>query len=232
MTDPEIGLRFHKFLSAEHAVKSIETRQIKVATFDDLNDPFELRPRFMTSEPEKAGDGRLLVECWKDVIARHYGIICTSQDCDDPVVWSHYADGHKGIALKFSDGLTKVPVSIRYSDKRPTIDVSEWGPKNHGQICDRVLTTKWQTWRYEKEWRIFVPLADCEIRDGLYFWPIPPDDLDGMILGMRCGVSATYCYRSLAQNGFQNTKVFKAECCEETFKIRIRYEQPPDTSKD
>ena len=69
----------------------------RVSTLDTLNDPFELMPYLRYGEKEKI---RRYMEVRKQ-ISDIYGLLCFSRTWEEPLLWSNYADKHKGIAIGF-----------------------------------------------------------------------------------------------------------------------------------
>jgi len=95
----------------------------------------------------------------KRQLAIMYGVVCFSSQADQILMWSHYADRHRGIALEFETeerpirgwkNFAYLPVS--YVTERH-IDVIEKG--FHGAFL-ATLTTKGVTWAYEKEHRLIT----------------------------------------------------------------------------
>jgi hypothetical protein len=76
-------------------------------------------------------------------------------ECPDNILmWSHYANNHKGICLEFATAVDPI-----FSDARPveysdTCPVYECFSQNRGEIAKRALFRKAEDWQYEKEWRI------------------------------------------------------------------------------
>jgi hypothetical protein len=101
-----------------------------------------------------------LKEFWaakKEIIMKQYGIICFSKSNINILLWSHYADSHKGVCLEFDSDERPIkgwknfkyhPVS--YSDERK-IDVFETGFEK--AFLD-LLTIKSKDWAYEEEYRL------------------------------------------------------------------------------
>jgi len=85
-------------------------------------------------------------------------VSCFSEENDNMLMWSHYADGHKGFCLEFDtnyDPFTKMfPVS--YSENIPEIDANKIinNPDNYLETIKANLLHKYIDWRYEKEWRV------------------------------------------------------------------------------
>jgi len=95
-------------------------------------------------------------------------MICFSQDCHHPVIWSHYADNHKGLALGFDlNESILMKVGYRKSRKRlPEFDdlaEDRWIP-----VIKDMLATKFDHWKYETEISSFLALPVPDDK-GLYF---------------------------------------------------------------
>lgn len=66
------------------------------------------------------------------------------------LMWSHYADNHRGFCLEFiKDGILKLN-KITYVNSIPTIDLFGWSEE---QLIN-FFTTKAKCWDKEQEWRI------------------------------------------------------------------------------
>ena len=95
-------------------------------------------------------------------LAKQFGLLCFSLDWHNPLLWSHYADRHRGIALGFDvDEQTLKPVS--YTKTRPVLK------KIDSEVANWLLFTKYLDWSYEQEVRIFTSLEDRDPRTGLHF---------------------------------------------------------------
>src|SRR5712664_2095644 len=73
-----------------------KNRRLKVATLDDLNDPFDLGS-IDTTDPAVEKALNLIVG---DFRARN-GLLCSSRNGDNLLMWSHYGASHTGICLGF-----------------------------------------------------------------------------------------------------------------------------------
>jgi hypothetical protein len=81
------------------------------------------------------------------------GMFCASEVYDEALMWSHYADGHRGICLGLSTA--NLPLRFfpaRYSDEMPIIGFREFYNWTFETIS-KTLLTKAARWAYEKEWR-------------------------------------------------------------------------------
>ena len=173
---PEGFRRAYHLMAAEHAISNIVFSRMKVARFSELNDPFELSYLTVRGSRQRSQ----LKKHNTDVIDR-FGVVCFSADWLDPVLWSHYGSKHRGIALGF-DLHEGYACKVRYQPKR--IDFpSEIGPED----VLRHLATKFKSWEYEREWRIFVELQSVQHDGEMYFEPFSERmRLREIILGPMC----------------------------------------------
>jgi hypothetical protein len=88
-------------------------------------------------------------------------MLCFSLTWHNPLLWSHYADRHRGLALGF-DVADEILKPVSYVAKRPTL--TEINPT----VAQWLLFTKFVDWQYEQEVRIFTTLQDRD-PSGLYF---------------------------------------------------------------
>lgn len=89
------------------------------------------------------------------------GIACFSATVTDIMMWSHYADGHRGFCLEFD---TSVPpfnkaLEVHYVDAPPVlnpVDVLVDGPSDDpdNDLLRAFVLTKARCWSYEQEWRL------------------------------------------------------------------------------
>jgi hypothetical protein len=173
------GNRFYHFTKAKYAFDNLRNRRLKIAQLDDLNDPFELRSVNLCNPLHAlAFEGRDSFPGLRATVALRFGVLCFSEDKADVLLWAHYADRHKGICLGFD-----VPESegkfepVEYVAERfpfPEPEQLERQLLDQNPVFTRTLLfTKSEAWKYEKEWRVFLPLEDrvwneCAGRD-LYF---------------------------------------------------------------
>jgi len=83
------------------------------------------------------------------------GVLCLSQEPDNILLWSHYADNHYGVCLKFDIledlDFFSIPLTVIYDQSYPVY--------NHmtqpNDIVTKMIKTKFEPWKYEKEIRIF-----------------------------------------------------------------------------
>lgn len=97
-----------------------------------------------------------------------FRIGCLSAEHKSPLMWSHYADSHRGFCVEYDFGSTNratlslLPLPVVYSHDRPLVP---WyvafnnTPENIMAANKDILLgllTKDSSWEYEREWRILI----------------------------------------------------------------------------
>jgi hypothetical protein len=104
---------------------------------------------------------------------------CLTPIPDSTLMWSHYADSHRGICLEFdkNNGLIGRARPVRYSKTYP-----EWTPQGLNNPLEVVLA-KSMDWAYEREFRIIASSLDGPLKLHGDFVLLPPGALVAVIVG-------------------------------------------------
>ena len=157
--------RVYKFYPLRSALRNLNEKRLKVSMISELNDPFEfLGYRFPNRQVRTAWE-KMRSSVWNDK-----GLICFSESWSNPVLWSHYADKHKGLALGF-DVQKQYLHKIDYIRDRPLFDINNWTEAEKQKAIEVSLGQKFLHWSYEQEQRVFVPLSECLQEEDLWFKP-------------------------------------------------------------
>lgn len=84
---------------------------------------------------------------------------CFSETYDNILMWSHYADQHRGCCIAFKSNHLKVPPfaeiqPVEYVDERPRL----WDDDIQSQLD--LPFKKNSMWSYEREWRLVLPAKE------------------------------------------------------------------------
>ena len=150
----------------------------------------EARAGILSFSPEE-------LEKWSKIAcegtASKMGAFCLSERIDNVLMWSHYANNHTGVAIKFEPlvnlkgGLMPL-FKVRYQDARPKI--SYFASDEAIDFAD-ALTTKATFWEYEREWRKIVP-------DGAgKFVQIDQNIVTGLVFGINCSDNLRQAVKSV-----------------------------------
>lgn len=175
-------MRAYHFLTAKDATDDIQKKRLKISRFLDMNDPFELIPVNHSNTKEK----QIFLKTNSELDEK-YGVICFSKSWRNPLLWSHYADKHRGVCLGFviPDAMF---TSIIYDVNRPVLDISSGflNSEIDEKFMLRILSTKFKDWEYENEVRVSVLLDEQDPITRLYFKEFDESlILREVILGVR-----------------------------------------------
>jgi hypothetical protein len=199
--------RVYHFLSADHALEDVEKRRIKISEIDQLNDPFEL---WCVSQDDE--QIRTALREYKKEISERFGLICFCEDWYNPLLWSHYADKHRGMCLGFELDDQRLR-AVKYVEARQNLRM----PPTK-ESADELLFTKYRDWQYEKEWRSWFQLDKRE--DGHYFYPFDNFmQLREIIAGPLCTVSKSQIDDALRDHPAKSVAVMKARLAFKTFRV-------------
>lgn len=188
----------YHFISSKFALKVLRDRRLKISRINELNDPFQF-----CAEGYSDSDTQVKLEAFKNQTNERYGVICFSKSYHDPVLWSHYADRHRGVALVFEIPDDKA-IHIDYQPERFKLDVDTAIQRGGFDESDlsKLIATKFPSWYYENEVRMMCGLNDhfCQIDSKgkkVYFesislesFGLDPLKLIGLIRGTRCDLSS------------------------------------------
>ncbi|HRE04640.1 MAG TPA: DUF2971 domain-containing protein [Opitutaceae bacterium] len=190
----------YRFLHARHGLQALQTRRLKVGRLGELNDPMDCAPRIV-NYPARHVD--VLNEQFEQRVlvgaAATVGLLCFSAAVHDPVVWSHYADAHRGIALGFAFEHRERLLPVQYQTERAELDYTTLAGRGgmSSAALEQGFTRKAASWSYEQEYRMFINLDHCEMDGDHYFLSMPQMAFVQVVLGARCSLIANDILRLL-----------------------------------
>lgn len=90
---------------------------------------------------------------------RNAGIFCLSATPFEPLMWAHYANGHRGFCIEYerkagNDLGESGCLKVIYDDPAFTIFSGLDFFRKPEDVLQRILTYKARSWQYEHEWRL------------------------------------------------------------------------------
>ena len=179
----------YRFLDKKAALNTIETRRLRISRIDRLNDPFEFLAANLSDKRIREAFMHV-----KKALSLTKGIICFSENWENPVLWAHYADKYRGICLKFEVTTEEELGKINYIQDR--IECDEHITEEQMQAT---LYSKFEHWRYEDEWRLFRELKDRD-EEGNYYVPFSDQiQLKTVLVGSESDVTRDQLTKSLGE---------------------------------
>ena len=162
-------MRVYHFVPRCYGMEDIVRRRLKIATLDQLNDPFEL----LAAAPRDP-DQRAAFRRTKEQMGGRAGLLCFSRNWRNPVQWSHYADRHRGLCLGF-DVADELVRPVIYRRHRTPFDPALLEDDDRASaLMEELACTKFSHWRYKNEVRVFAALDERDQETGLFFAPFSP----------------------------------------------------------
>ncbi len=212
---PEFVRAYHMTRSV-HALNSIELRRLKVTRFSEANDPFGLLALNCYDRTV-----RRLTSRFRKMQSAKMGFLSFSQDWTSPLLWAHYAEGHRGICLGFDLRRGDDLRFIDYRDERVRAQLPD--DKDPTVIPEALkqdlCRIKSRDWKYEQEIRRLVAMSKA-MTDGIHhFWPFDDDlRLTEVILGPRCDEHLSAMKAMVAATGAKAV-AFKARLAFKSFRV-------------
>lgn len=199
-------LRLYHFIGQEYGLAALRRRRLKITRFHELNDPFE----FLAADLSDTHHRQALRKT-KDKLSESKGLLCFSRTWENPVLWGHYADKHRGLCLGFSIPETHAR-QVTYVNSR-----FSWPDIVDEQFMQQLLFTKFSHWSYEQEYRVYAQLDTQE--NGLYFAEFSDTlSLHEVIVGCESQVSRAQIREALGDQA-GTIATFKTRAAFRSFQI-------------
>lgn len=141
-TNNQLLYKYRSITDFKRFIDIVVNQRFYAPKYEDLNDPME--GHYIYSRKLNNFLPNLI---YKEKI--RLGICSLSKEKDNQLMWSHYADSDKGVAIGVKLMEDCDVVDIHY-DGILTLDNNNW------QNAQTILSHKLEIWSYEKEVRVFV----------------------------------------------------------------------------
>lgn len=142
------------------------------------------------------------------------GVLCVSTKPDNILMWSHYADSHRGICLEFDGTLEFMADAqkVQYTFERFPINPYY---DNREAMMKKALLTKSDQWSYESEWRLFC------YDDGPGIIKFQPANLTGIIIGALASPSTVDMVMRWGRQRAVPINLYRASVSHKKFELHI-----------
>ncbi len=211
-------------MNETYGVADIAFRRLKLSRFNSLNDPFELLAADLLDRRDRAA-----LEGFKNGLNETKGMISFSKSWRNPLLWGHYADHHRGLALGF-DIPDELLSTVIYTEERAKVEFDKHARKvvDGDKVIDKVIRTKFSDWQYEEECRMFIPLNEAT-KEGEFHFVDFSDHLvlREVIVGLNCSLPIPRV-KQLLNGDLSHVRVKKAGLALRKFRvIEDRSARPP-----
>ena len=166
---------------------------------------FQVKSLFSSAMKFEGAIKPIMLETIRKSINISFGILCFTEKKDNLLMWSHYANSHRGFVLEFKPKHSyfdrrkkKTQIAehlkkVRYSIKRPEFVFFDNNLSQEQMVDNWVGNFIWvksEHWEYEKEWRIITTLntSDKTIQKSglpIHLFYFPYDAIKNIFLGCK-----------------------------------------------
>lgn len=163
-------------------------------------------------------------------------VFCVAESKCEIVMWSHYADEHKGVVFELNcideiDNNLLAATKVKYKKNCvPFPDAEKYAKHLTGEniinmvdLVWELATTKFEAWGYENEWRVRIStILDSEKKDFVYI----PEDVKvfgAMYLGCRMDPEVRAKLLDLARKKFPDMKIYDVK--KNYFSFNLNFEE-------
>jgi len=235
---------YYKYLPAERK-DIIENLKIRFTQPGGLNDPFESVPLikddndpfWQKRQPDLAARiGAQEIESMSFTV----GVLSLSRTKENLLLWSHYADEHRGYVIEFDEKNdfftanaekgTYKPILVSYTSQRPIINMSDIEGLEtlfdfHPENLAKLLGHKPIDWAYEEEVRFFRNISglpsygSCRYGYSIKLVDIPSDAISRIYLGANMDESEQKNIINACQQKALNIPIYKASLSFDSYSL-------------
>ena len=151
-------------------------------------------------------------------------VLCVTERNDNVVMWSHYADSHKGVCLKLNcvddaDNALLIAKKVQYTkDLSICINLEDHilhltgeRPIDYPSLIYTIPYRKHVDWEYEEEWRVHCPHVCDETGTGYCDWVEDRRVFGAMYLGCRIEPKDAAELIGIARQEYPHMKIFQVK---------------------
>lgn len=169
---------------------------------------------------------------WEDHVTK-MRVFCVAEEKDNLLMWSHYAEGHKGVVLEMrvlpdEDNMLCVAEPVQYCSTPPTIlTEQDWISHLLGgfdlkidRIFHRYANSKSEVWAYEKEWRIWGMVP--EYSPAMYIdYALRKSELSAVYLGAKIEAEAKARITSAIDRNYRDARIWQGVRISKEYKLEF-----------
>lgn len=146
---------------------------------------------------------------------KRFGVLSLTPYYNKYLMWSHYADSHKGFCVEFNTRLVVESVAghfqkVEYSENIPYFSIRD---SLEDELMTKLIYTKSKLWDYEDEYRL------TRIHHSNTVMNFKPESLIGIYLGCKMPVEYQMEIIAIAQKRFPWAKIYQMQLSKENFEL-------------
>jgi len=148
---------------------------------------------------------------------RNRGVSCFSETNNEILMWSHYSKSHTGFCLEFDTSFTPFSEAkeVQYKETFPELNSMDALVEQKKFNAEILLLTKYKSWKYEKEWRVFH-----QKKHVLYRYP--PHALTSIYFGVKMPLAHCEIIAAFIHIQSPETVFYRADKSNSNFKLKFK----------
>jgi hypothetical protein len=145
------------------------------------------------------------------------GVVCFSEYPESILMWAHYASKHEGICIRLNTSVESwisQARQVQYVRRYPSLNYLNL---DEGELFTRLILSKAEEWKYEKEWRYFF--SDPPLNRIQSF---PPKVLDAIVFGTRMKASRKAQLAKMMSRLHPHVELLESQTAKDQFKLEFR----------
>ncbi|MBC6609820.1 DUF2971 domain-containing protein [Hymenobacter sp. BT507] len=210
---------FKYFGTQNYSLDCLRHKYLYYSSPQDFNDPFDCHTCLVSFKTSKSRYNDEQISRFRKR-AKSLGVCCYSRRKDSMLMWSHYADKHKGFCVEFNNSNKQgrvAPLDVNYVDEFISADFRA----NAEDAIFNLIYTKSLDWSYEEEMR---QIASSLITPQDRKIKLHDDDLKAIYFGVNCEDKVKKEIISIIKDNYNNqveVELYQAYIKENEFKIEF-----------
>lgn len=240
----------YKYTSAKTAFNILSTSQIRFSSPETFNDPFEVSPPVkiigFSRESKEILSKTNFMKSYHGIVETfisYLKLFCLSGTKDSILMWSHYADMHKGVVIGFDTskdiinkckkvtyemGTINIDKTIENRKKlKNNIPTSDINNLDNEQYQKALYYHKHRDWNYEQEYRCSYPFSEKEYQDAIQkkeqtkyaFIQISEDSINSVYLGCKISEEDKLAILNIMSLKYPNIKCYQAQKSKDFYEL-------------
>lgn len=211
----------YRYVDRATAWKCLSEATLAFTPPQRFNDPFDTNPALKTTG--LSDQTASAMHNTRDAFANNLiGVACFTANKDDPLMWAHYGDKHRGVMLEFDTANADLAKAepVTYSAARPVVDGT-------GRGAGKALLVKGDVWATEHEWRLTAKLSQCRVRmvggAPIYLQTLERRCFASITFGCRAETSLVVALANALRGwGLEHCLLRRLYLCDKTYSFTVR----------
>jgi hypothetical protein len=176
--------------------------------------------------------------------SKSFGVLCLSETATNMLMWSHYADCHRGLVFEIdideafskcigADSVIGTPQKVIYDADVPALLLYDPLSKPFFERTREVFLRKNIQWQHEMEWRLIFPLGHRPyphtVSGKYHLFPLERRGIKSIIFGARAAEETVECVKNALKeiSDLSHVTLWRSRPSDSAYELLIeKFDQP------